>query len=101
MNGWEATRLLNGDAETAGIPAVAVMGGDHRDQARFPEAGSCAFRSQCQSPASPGSTADRAAPSPGSEMGGQRPQGASTPRGRQSGIASGMGWSGRPRYSGH
>jgi CheY-like chemotaxis protein len=43
MDGWEATRLLKADAETAHIPIIAVTAEDHRDSGRLQEAGFCAY----------------------------------------------------------
>lgn len=43
LDGWQATRLLKENAETAGIPVVAVTAEDHRDPARLQETGFCAY----------------------------------------------------------
>lgn len=42
MDGWEATRLLEADPQTASIPVIAVTAQDHT-AARLEEAGFCAF----------------------------------------------------------
>jgi two-component system cell cycle response regulator DivK len=42
LDGWEATRLLKADPQTASIPIVALTAGDH-PSTRFQEAGFCAY----------------------------------------------------------
>lgn len=43
MDGWEATRLLKADPETAHIPVVAVTALDPADAPRLREGGFCAY----------------------------------------------------------